>query len=153
MVPRAFFVTSGKAYSPISELNAFDLTLKKAGIAQCNLAPVSSILPPGCVEKKRQKIPIGSITHAVIARMDGNEGTTIGAAISWCWEKEKKYGIVAETHGFMDRKALKEIAEWRIREMAKIREIETREVHLRIETLRVPMDNYGCVLATLVYLP
>jgi arginine decarboxylase len=153
MIPRAFFVTSGKACSSISELNAFDLALKKAGIAQCNLVPVSSILPPGCVEKRRQNIPIGSITHTVIARMDGNEGTTIGAAISWCWEKEKRYGIAAEAHGYMDRKALKEIAEWKIREMAKIREIEVGEVHFRIETMRVPMDNYGCVLSTLVYMP
>ena len=153
MVPRGFFVTSGKAFSPISGLNAFDLALKKAGIAQCNLVPVSSILPPGCVEKNHQRIPIGSITHAVIARMDGEEGTTIGAAISWCWEKDKKYGIAAEAHGYMDKDALKEISEWKIREMAKIREIEIDKIHLRMETLRVPMDNYGCVIAALVYLP
>jgi len=153
MIPQAFFVTSGKAYSPISELNAFDLALKKAGIAQCNLVPVSSILPPRCEEKKQQKIPIGSITYTVIARMNGIEGTTIGAAISWCWEKEKKYGIAAEAHGYMDREAITEIAEWKIREMAKIREIEIGEIHMRVENLRVPMDTYGCVIAALVYLP
>lgn len=153
MIPQAFFLTSGKASSPISELNAFDLALKRAGIAQCNLVPVSSILPPGCRENRRMKIPIGSITYTVLARMEGNEGETIGAAIAWCWEKEKKYGIAAEAHGYMDQKALEEIAEWKIREMAKIREIEIEEVHLRIETMRVPMDNYGCVIAALVYLP
>jgi arginine decarboxylase len=153
MILKEFFVTSGKAISPVSELNAFDLALKNAGIAQCNLVSVSSILPPNCVERKRKKLPIGWITFAVMARMDGDEGTTIGAGIAWAWEKDKKYGIVAEAHGYMDQKALKEILEWKIREMAKIREIEIDKVNYRMEVSRVPMDNYGCVVAALVYIP
>ncbi|MGQ9460965.1 MAG: pyruvoyl-dependent arginine decarboxylase [Candidatus Bathyarchaeaceae archaeon] len=96
-----------KAISPVSELNAFGLSLKKAGIAQCNLVSVSSILPQECKERKRRKITAGAITYAVIARMDGDEGTTIGAGIAWAWEKERKYGIVAEAHGYMDYKGIK----------------------------------------------
>lgn len=153
MIPRGFFVTSGKAVSPVSELNAFDRALKSAGIAQCNLVSVSSILPPNCVESKRKKLPPGSITFAVVARMDGNEGTLIGAGIAWAWEKEKKYGLVAEAHGHMDQRALKEILEWKIKEMAKIREIEIDGTSYRYENLRVPMDNYGCVVTALVYVP
>ena len=151
MIPKEFFITSGKATSPISELNAFDLALKKAGIAQCNLVPVSSILPPRCKERKWRKITAGAITHAVIARMDGDEGTTIGAGIAWAWEKDRKYGLVAEAHGYMDLKALRETLEWKIKEMAKIREIEIDKISYRTEVLRVSMDNYGCVIATLVY--
>ncbi len=153
MIPKKFFVTSGKAISPVSGLNAFDLALKNAGICQCNMVPVTSILPPDCVEVKRRKIPAGSITFAVIARMDGDEGTTIGAGIAWTWEKNMKYGMVAEAHGFMDQKALKEILEWKTREMAKIRGFEITEIKYRMEVLRVPMDNYGCVIAALVYIP
>ena len=153
MIPKQFFVTSGKATSPVSELNAFDLALKNAGIAQCNLVSVSSILPLGCKERKRKKIQAGCITYAVIARMDGDEGTTIGAGIAWTWEKNKKYGLVAEAHGYMDLKALKETLEWKIKEMAKIREIEIDKVDYRTEVLRVPMDTYGCVIASLVYIP
>ncbi|MDH4221365.1 MAG: pyruvoyl-dependent arginine decarboxylase [Candidatus Bathyarchaeota archaeon] len=151
MIPKEFFITSGKATSPVSELNAFDLALKKAGIAQCNLVPVSSILPPGCKERKWRKIAAGAITHAVIARMDGDEGTTIGAGIAWAWENDRKFGLVAEAHGYMDLKALRETLEWKIKEMAKIREIEIDKISYRTEVLRVPMDNYGCVIATLVY--
>lgn len=121
MIPREFFVTSGKAYSPISQLNALDQALKNAGIAQCNLVPVTSIIPEGCVQKEVSRIPIGAITHAVIARMDGIEGENIGSAISWCREKGDGWGIVAETHGYMKESALLEIAEWKIKEMAKIR--------------------------------
>ncbi len=153
MIPKEFFVTSGKAVSPVSELNAFDVALKNAGIAQCNLVPVSSILPPGCKERKWRKIPAGSITHTVIARMDGDEGTTIGAGIAWTWEKNGKFGLVAEAHGFMDQRALKEVLEWKVREMAKIRGVELDRIRYRMEVLRVPMDNYGCVLAALVFTP
>ena len=153
MIPKEFFITSGKAKSPVSELNAFDLALKKAGIGQCNLVPVSSILPPKCRNRKWRKIPAGSITHAVIARMDGGEGTTIGAGIAWAWESERKYGLVAEAHGYMDARALKETLQWKIKEMAKIRGIQIDKINYRMEALRVPMDNYGCVISTLVYVP
>jgi arginine decarboxylase len=153
MIPKEFFITSGKAKSPVSELNAFDLALKKAGIGQCNLVPVSSILPPKCRNRKWRKIPAGSITHAVIARMDGGEGTTIGAGIAWAWESERKYGLVAEAYGYMDARALKETLQWKVKEMAKIRGIQIDKINYRMESLRVPMDNYGCVISTLVYVP
>ena len=151
MIPKEFFITSGKATSPVSELNAFDLALKKAGIAQCNLVPVSSILPRGCKERKRKKIVAGAITYAVIARMDGEQGTTVGAGIAWAWEKGRKYGLVAEARGYMDLKTLRETLEWKIKEMAKIREIEIDNINYRTEVLTVPMDNHGCVMASLIY--
>ena len=125
MVPKEFFVTSGNASSPVSELNAFDQALKNAGIAQCNLVEVTSILPKGCLESELIDIPVGAITYAVIARMNGTEGENIGAAIAWSWEKGGKCGIVAETHGYMDEAALLELAEWKIKEMAKIRELRS----------------------------
>jgi arginine decarboxylase len=153
MVPKEFFVTSGQACSTTSELNAFDEALKNAGIAQCNLVPVSSILPKGCIQKDHITIPVGAITFAVIAKMDGTEGQNIGAAISWSWDKKSKSGIVAENHGFMEEHALLEIAEWKIKEMAKIREMDIGEINYIHETMRVPMDNYGCVVAALVFNP
>jgi len=151
MIPEEYFVTSGKAVSQVSELNAFDLALKQAGIAQCNIVSVSSILPPGCEERKWKDITIGTITYAVVARMDGKEKTTISAGIAWAWEKNRKYGIVAEAHGNMNLKALEEILEWKIREMAKIREIEIGKISYRTESLSVPENSYGSVIAALVY--
>jgi arginine decarboxylase len=153
MIPKEFFVTSGRATSPISKLNAFDLALKNAGIAQCNLVSVSSVLPPGCKEIKLKQMPIGSITHAVVARMNAEGEATIGAGIAWAWEKDKKYGIVAEAHEYMDQEALEKTLEWKIREMAKIREIEIDKINHRTETLNVPTSNYGCVIAVLIYIP
>lgn len=153
MIPKEFFITSGKAISPVSELNAFDLALKKAGIAQCNLVSVSSILPKDCAEIKKHNIPAGCITHSVLARMDGAEGTNIGAGIAWAWAKSKKYGLVAEAHGYMDKKAIQQTLEWKMKEMAKIRGIQIGNIQMLLEVLRVPMDNYGCVISALVYNP
>ena len=152
MIPKEFFVTSGKAISPVSQLNAFDHALKNAGIAQCNLVQVSSILPPECKEGKLREIPEGSIIHTVMARMDGPEGTTISAGIAWAWEKNGKYGLVAEAHGHTDPKSLEATLEWKIREMAKTRGIEVRDINCRTEFLTVPLENYGCVIAALTYL-
>jgi hypothetical protein len=53
----------------------------------------------------------------------------------------------------MDEKALLEISEWKIEEMAKIREIEIEKINYAYEATRVPMDHYGCVIAALVFLP
>jgi len=151
MIPKEFFVTSGKATSQVSELNAFDLALKKAGISQCNIVSVSSVLSPGCKERKWKDIPIGAITYAVVARMDGKEKDIIGAGIAWTWEKNKKYGIVAEAHGNMNQKALKDTLEWKIKEMAKIREIEIDKITYQTENLKIPKNNYGSVIVALVY--
>ncbi|MEM2935555.1 MAG: pyruvoyl-dependent arginine decarboxylase [Candidatus Bathyarchaeia archaeon] len=151
MIPREFFVTSGKALSNVSELNAFDMALEKAGIGQCNLIPVSSIIPPNCQEIKGKEIPIGAITYTVMARMEGKGREKIGAGIAWAWEKNKKYGLVMETCGPLDEKGIKETLEGKLREMAKVRGIEIAEIKYRTEVLKVPPNHYGSVIAALVY--
>ncbi len=153
MIPKEFFVTSGEAFSSISQLNAFDHALKNARIEQCNLVPVSSILPPTCKEREWKKISVGSITHTVMARMDGEGETTIAAGISWAWERNMKCGLVAEANGHMNRKVLRETLRGKINEMAEAREIEIQEMSFRIEALGVPNGNYGCVLAALIFIP
>ena len=151
MIPKEFFVTSGKALSTVSELNAFDMALEKAGIGQCNLVPVSSIIPPNCQEVKWKEISIGAITFTVMARMEGKGGEKIGAGIAWAWEKNKNYGLVMETSGHADEKSIKETLEGKLREMAKVREIEITDINYRTEVLRVPPNHYGSVIAALVY--
>ncbi|RLI13037.1 pyruvoyl-dependent arginine decarboxylase [Candidatus Bathyarchaeota archaeon] len=150
MIPKAFFVTGGKAIEKVSSLNAFDLALKNAGIANCNLVSVSSIIPPNCKEVSPREIPIGSITYAVIAKAEGRRGI-ISAGIAWGIADEG-FGVVAEAYGSMDENTLKDVLKKRILEMANIREINLRKIKYRIESLDVPEDNYGCVVAALVYL-
>jgi len=151
MIPKAFFVTSGKALSKVSRLNTFDLALKDAGIAQCNLVNVSSIIPPKCRETALKALPVGSITYAVISKAEG-KGAMISAGIAWGVEENNGYGVVAEACGNIDEASARKKLEEKIREMAKIRGIELSKVKYRIETLDVPEESYGCVTAALVYL-
>ncbi|MCS7120711.1 MAG: pyruvoyl-dependent arginine decarboxylase [Candidatus Bathyarchaeota archaeon] len=151
MIPKSFFVTSGKAVSKVSTLNAFDLALKAAGLSECNIVRVSSIIPPNCVETKPKKIPVGSITYAVMAAAEGTGGT-ISAGIAYGIDEEEGYGLVAEAYGCMDQASLRKELERRLAEMARVRGIELDNTKYRIETLEVPEGSHGSVLAALVYI-
>ena len=69
-LPKKFFITVGSAVSHVSPLNAFDAALVKAGIAQCNLVPVSSIIPPDAEKVKPvhgiELGPFGTFTLRVV---------------------------------------------------------------------------------------
>jgi len=151
LIPKEFFVTGGKAIGRLSELNAFDNALKDAGIANCNLVEVSSIIPPNCREIPPRDIPIGSITYTVLSKAYGRDGK-ISAGIAWGFAEKEGFGIVAEAYGSMDKFAAKKILEERIQEMANVRGIKLRDVKYKIETLDVPKGSYGCVVVALVYL-
>lgn len=81
-LPTKFFVTSGEAISKVSDLNAFDQALLKAGIGECNIVAVSSILPVGIKQVDRRVLPMGAITHCVLAQQRGNEGEMISTGVT-----------------------------------------------------------------------
>jgi arginine decarboxylase len=149
-LPKKFFVTGGKAKSTISELNAFDEALMKAGIDQCNLVNVSSIIPKKAKEVRYREIEPGTITHGVYAKMDGLAGERIGAGIGW--GRGQDYGVVAEAHGYKDERALKNELRQKLTQMAKARRFDSFKYKSVIETMRVPKRGYGCVIVVLVYL-
>lgn len=154
-LPRAFFMTKGKASSDISPLNAFDEALMVAGITQCNIVSVSSILPPGATEVQPVPITPGTITFAVLARMDGGSRETIGAGVGYaiCSSPNGGYGIVAEAHGYKDEKALKAELKHKLEQMARVRKLAVQSTKFMIESMEVPRGKDGCVVAALVYLP
>ena len=105
MIPRYFFLTKGvgrhKEY-----LQSFELALRSAGIQQCNLVTVTSIVPPGCKmlskEKGLKMIKPGEITFVVLARNSSNESnrlsaSSIGVAIP---SVKNNYGYLSEHHSF-----------------------------------------------------
>ena len=156
MIPKEYFVTSGRAVSPVSKLNAFDLALRNAKIDQCNIVPVSSVLPPGCRETTIKEIPPGAITFAVMARMDGDPGERIGAGIGWGWAEKPdglRYGFVAEAHGYKDFKSLEREIFESLKEMARIRGMKLINYDVKMESLSIPKDMYGCAVAALVFVP
>ena len=148
---KSFFFASGKASDKTSTLNAFDKALLKAGIGNCNIVTVSSIIPENYQEISKQKIPIGNITHCVLARQNGDEGQTVSAGLAWTLFKNKNWGIVAEEHGYTDRERLKAMLEWKIMQMSKLRRLKHTTINYRIESLRVPWYHHGCVISALVF--
>jgi arginine decarboxylase len=152
MVPKKFFITSGKAVSKVSDLNAFDMALMDAKIAEQNLVSVSSVIPIGCKHIDRSPIPMGAITHCVLAQQRGNEGESIAAGICYAMKKDGQGGYVAEGHIMGDKKSLREILLWKMEEMAKLRNVELEEINFRLEDLSIPMDHYGTCLAACIFI-
>ncbi len=151
-IPTKFFVTSGRAVSKVSDLNAFDAALLDAGLSEQNLVYVSSVLPVGIRSVKRRELPMGAITHCVLAQQRGGEGEMISAGIVHGFRDDGTGGYVAEGHMHGTGRALREVLEWKMGEMAKLRGIKFRKMEFKIEELSIPMDHYGACLAALVFL-
>ena len=151
LVPKKFFITSGCAVSKVSDLNAFDTALMMAKIGEQNLVSVSSVLPVGAKQVPARDLPMGAITHCVLAQMRGGEGEMISAGIAYAFRKDGKGGYVAEGHMHGTKKALKEVLEWKMNKMAKLRGIELRTIHYAIEEVSVPMDHYGSCIGACVF--
>ena len=151
LVPKKCFVTQGSAVSKVSDLNAFDEALMKAHIGELNLVSVSSVLPIGAKKVPVRELPMGAITHCVLAQMRGGEGEMISAGIAYAQRKDGKGGYVAEGHMHGTKKALKEVLEWKMNEMSALRGIKLCRINYAIEELSIPMDHYGTCLGALVF--
>lgn len=105
LVPREMFFTKGVGKHR-HNLQSFEMALRDAGIAHCNLVRVSSIYPPGCriISKAEgmKKLQAGQITHCVLAEVRSNEpGRLLAAGIGLAIPSGgEQYGYISEHHGF-----------------------------------------------------
>jgi len=159
LIPRAFFVTSGVGMD-LEQANAFDIALTDAGISECNLVEVSSILPANAVETERDKVTLipGEITFCVMSRADGKAGEIIGAGIGYGWieeENENGFGIICEHHGHYSREYLMEKIREKLYKMADTRihnkKIEIEEKKLEVKSVEVERGKFGSVVVALVF--
>ncbi|MFC2154422.1 pyruvoyl-dependent arginine decarboxylase [Candidatus Altiarchaeota archaeon] len=158
MIPRQFFVTTGSGVSKISHLNSFDKALFEAGIDNCNLVRVSSILPPGVVQIPPRKIESGSIVFCVLGCMNGGAGEKISSGIGWAkcrsLSGDEDFGLIAEDAGFKDESSLRSDIKEKLVEMAESRNMEILEDnYLTKELSEIPRESFGSVVAALVFLP
>ncbi len=161
MIPRAFFVTSGVGQDAEPDI-AFDLALRDAGIGECNLVEVSSILPADAVEIDREHASIkpGTITFCVLSRADGGSGEVVGAGVGYGWLGEdeasesgtagRAFGIICEHHGRHSRAFLAGKIEEKLGKMAAMRELRLRAKELVVETVAVERGKFGSVVVVLV---
>ena len=151
LIPTKFFITSSSAVSPISGLNAFDRALIGAGIGEQNLVSVSSVIPIGAEQVDPVELPMGAITHCVLAQMRGRDGDRISAGIGYAYRKDGYGGYVAESHIFGGEEAVRNDLIRKVKEMERIRGVELEEPTIISETMDVPEGQYGCCLASLVF--
>lgn len=151
LLPKSFFISSGCADSPVSDLNAFDLALLRAGISEQNLVAVSSVLPIGAKEVGYTELEMGAVTHCVLSQMRGTEGEVISAGIAIAYRMDGKGGYVAEGHLHGSADSLDDELRAKMAEMARIRGIEITVVKTCIESMKVPPGRYGCCVAALVF--
>jgi arginine decarboxylase len=109
VVPKEVFFTSGVGKHK-HQLQSFELALRDAGIASCNLVSVSSIYPAGCriISRKKglSRLRPGEITYCVLARCETNEpnrlvAAGIGLAVPGSGHH---YGYISEFHNYGVRK-------------------------------------------------
>ncbi len=117
LVPKEIFFTKGVGKHR-NRLQSFELALRKAGVEQCNLVKVSSILPPRCGLISRaaglKRLRPGQITFCVMAECSTNEPSRlVGAGIGLARPTDKEqYGYISEHHGFgLRRERIEELVE------------------------------------------
>src|SRR3989449_8990719 len=128
-IPTKFFVTSGKAVSKVSDLNAFDEALQNAGLAEQNIVSVSSVLPVGIRPVRQRDLPMGAITHCVLAQQRGGGGATISAGIAYCFREADFSGSVAGGHLHGAKNSFRAEKEREIGGMRELRGIKLRRIH------------------------
>src|SRR5437667_11372836 len=104
-VPKEMFFTKGVGKHR-EKLTSFELALRSAGIAACNLVRVSSIFPPGCRILSRaeggKRLQPGQVTFVVMSEAATREphrliAATVGVAIPPDRELD---GSLSEHHSF-----------------------------------------------------
>lgn len=105
MVPNKVFFTKGVGVHK-EKLASFELALRTAGLAYCNLVLVSSIYPPGCKRISKEEgvklLRPGEIVFCVYDRESSNEpnrlvAASVGVAIP---ADENQHGYLSEHHSF-----------------------------------------------------
>jgi arginine decarboxylase len=105
VVPKKIFYTKGVGVHK-EKLASFEMALRMAGLAHCNLVLVSSIFPPGCkIIPKEEGLKLlrpGEIVFAVYDRESNNEpnrlsAASVGVAIP---ADPSMHGYLSEHHSF-----------------------------------------------------
>jgi arginine decarboxylase len=105
MVPSKIFYTKGVGVHK-EKLASFEMALRVAGLAHCNLVLVSSIYPPGCkIIPKEEGLKLlrpGEVVFAVYDRESNNEpnrliAASVGVAIP---ADSSMHGYLSEHHAF-----------------------------------------------------
>lgn len=148
-VPKEAALVEADADGPF-ELVAFDNALRKAGIAELNLVPVSSIWPIGCKIVKLPKLEPGTIVPVIMSKISSSTpGQKIAVALGIA-TSETSHGMVAEYHDVgVTKKMAGRTAEAMVRYMMEKRGLVANKV-ISISAGHV-VETHGAALAAVVF--
>jgi len=149
VVPDRYLLAAG-AGDAAYNLNAFDRALISAGIGNCNIVKVTSIMPPRARPGALADLPFGGVVYAAIGSHTSNEsGRLISAAVAVGFPTdETSAGVIME--GSFDLPALE--AERQVREMAQQALADRNLKTSRIESLVIEhrVRSTGSALAAVL---
>jgi len=150
-----FTVKTGKATSSQSLLNAVDRAMLDASMGDLNLIEVSSILPKDIEKVKNISAKRGDFRPAVLSKATGSD-MRLAAGLAWGFREDDQGGYVIEHSAEkekLDMDDFKEDLREKLKEMGEARGVNLKDVDLVCDQLEVGEDEFGCVIAGLVYLP
>lgn len=150
-IPKKVSLVCGDAEG-ITELNAFDSALLRAGIGNLNLVKVTSILPPYVDLVDLPLLEPGSLTPVVYTYLTSCEpGVMISCALGAGFPEDKDVGFIAEVTMFSSAKDAK----------LEVRKMVEEGLHNRGTSLgecvcvstEHTVKKIGCVVCAAVFLP
>jgi arginine decarboxylase len=101
-IPQYYFVTSGSGDTDIGpgddpwETGSYDLALLQASLANFNVIPYTSVLPPESkevsLEFAEQYFHHGAVVEVIMAQQNGSQGDTLTTGVGRIWVREKATG-------------------------------------------------------------
>lgn len=101
-IPQYYFVTSGSGDTDIGpgddpwETGSYDLALLQASLANFNVIPYTSVLPPESkevsLEFAKQYFHHGAVVEVIMAQQNGSQGDTLTTGVGRIWVREKATG-------------------------------------------------------------
>lgn len=122
-----------------THLNAFDAALHDAGISKYNLLKVSSILPPGAVEKKTIDLPAGALLPIAYGSIESSEeGTFITAGVAVAIpQRLEDHGVIMEYSGYLSEEEAGQLLYQMAQDAMEMRKIPVKEIKVRTISRKV----------------
>lgn len=148
-IPVRFKLVSGVAEGE-HRLTAFDKAILQAGVGNCNLIKVSSILPPRCRLDPDIVLPPAALVPIAYGFATSDvPGTTISAAVAVGIPiDEDSYGVIMEHSGQTRREVVEREVSAMVEEAFAFRHLPLKEI--LVASAEHTVDRLGCAFAGVV---
>ncbi|MCL6581333.1 MAG: arginine decarboxylase, pyruvoyl-dependent [Firmicutes bacterium] len=144
--PTNYALVAGAAVGK-TRLTAFDRALLASGVGNLNLIRVTSVLPPGAVERDKVELAPGALcTIAYGTISSGVAGQTIAAAVGVgiC---RGSFGMIMEFSGECSREEAERIVRGMVEEAFANRDLPLGELKVKAAEITVPEGQVAAAFA------